>query len=381
MVRAARGRGGCRVSLVRLLAIARKEVIQLRRDPRSVALAFVLPLIMLLIFGYAITLDITNIRVAVFDEDFSPQSRRLVDAFVASRYFTVADPLHRYAEIEAVLDGGRARLVLAIGPDFSADLEAGRPALVQLLLDGSDANTASIAMNYADAIIGRYSAEATGRKRGAGVVVESRVLYNETLQSQAMIVPGLIAVIMSIIASMLTSLTIAREWERGTMEQLAATPVHRLEVIFGKLLPYLGIGLIDVAVTCVLAVGLFAVPLRGSVPLLFGMTVLFLLGALGWGIFLSALMRSQMLATQFTLVSTYLPALLLSGFIFAIASMPTALQAISYIVPARYFVIATRGIFLKGVGLDVLWHEAVGLAIFAAVGIALATRVFRKELA
>lgn len=165
------------------------------------------------------------------------------------------------------------------------------------------------------------------------------------------------------------------------MEQLAATPVHRLEVIFGKLLPYLGIGLIDVAVTCVLAVALFGVPLRGSVPLLFGMTILFLLGALGWGIFLSALMRSQLLATQFTLVSTYLPALLLSGFVFAIANMPTVLQLISYIVPARYFVIATRGIFLKGVGLHVLWPEALGLAAFAAVGIGLATRVFRKELA
>lgn len=369
------------MSLVRLLAVARKEVIQLRRDPRSVALAFVLPLIMLLIFGYAITLDITNIRVAVLDENRSPESRRLVEAFVASRYFTVADDLERHADVDAVLDRGRARLVLAIDPAFSADLKAGRPARAQLLLDGSDANTASIALNYAEAIVGRYSREAGAAGSDVRIAAESRVLYNETLESQAMIVPGLIAVIMSIIASMLTSLTIAREWERGTMEQLAATPVHRLEVIFGKLLPYLGIGLIDVAVTCVLAVALFGVPLRGSVPLLFGMTILFLLGALGWGIFLSALMRSQLLATQFTLVSTYLPALLLSGFVFAIANMPTVLQLISYIVPARYFVIATRGIFLKGVGLHVLWPEALGLAAFAAVGIGLATRVFRKELA
>ena len=211
--------------------------------------------------------------------------------------------------------------------------------------------------------------------------MRSRVWYNEALESRTTIVPGLIAVIMSIIAAMLTSLTIAREWERGTMEQLAATPVTRLEVIVGKLLPYLSIGLIDVAVICVLSLGLFGVPLRGNVVLLLFTTTLFLLGAMGFGIFLSALLKSQLLASQVSLMSTYLPAILLSGFIFAIGNMPRFLQIFSLIVPARYFVVITRGIFLKGVGLGVLWPETLGLVLYTLVGVGLAIRAFRKEIA
>jgi ABC-2 type transport system permease protein len=196
-----------------------------------------------------------------------------------------------------------------------------------------------------------------------------------------MIVPGLIAVIMSIIAAMLTALTIAREWERGTMEQLAATPVHRLEIVFGKLLPYLGIGAFDVALTTVAGLVIFGVPLHGSVLLLAVMTLLFLLGALGLGMFISAVMKSQVLATQVAMVATYLPALLLSGFLFDIASMPAVLRAVTYVVPAKYYIAVTRGVFLKGVGLDALWLQAVSMVIYAAVGIGLAAAVFRKRLA
>ncbi|HEY0303502.1 MAG TPA: ABC transporter permease, partial [Longimicrobiales bacterium] len=207
-----------------------------------------------------------------------------------------------------------------------------------------------------------------------------RVWYNPTLASRNMIVPGLIAVIMSIIAAMLTSLTIAREWERGTMEQLAATPVGRVEVVFGKLIPYLVIGAFDVAVTVAAGIIIFGVPFRGSVLLLALMTLLFLVGALGLGIFISAVLKSQVLATQAAMVATYLPALLLSGFLFDIGAMPPALRAVTFIVPARYFVAVTRGVLLKGTGIDVLWVQGLFMVIFATIGLSLATLAFRKRI-
>jgi ABC-2 type transport system permease protein len=254
---------------------------------------------------------------------------------------------------------------------------------VQLLLDGSDANTATIAMNYADAIVAQYSARVLlrGRSLQAPVRAEPRIWYNPDLQSRTMIVPGLIAVIMSIIAALLTALTIAREWERGTMEQLASTPVSRLEVVLGKLLPYLAIGLLDVLVTVGAGILIFGTPLRGSPLLLIAMTMLFLTGALGLGIFISAAVKSQVLATQIAMVATYLPAVLLSGFMFDIASMPTALRLVTYLIPARYYVTVTRGIFLKGVGAAVLWPQALLMLLYAVIGLSLATRAFRKELA
>jgi len=371
------------LSLTRLLAIARKETIQLRRDPRSLLLAFAVPLFLLVFFGYAISFDIRDIRLAVLNEDGAPSSRELVEAFTSSGYFEIVAHLTHHSEAERTLDRRRATAVLVIPPGFSRDLAAGRTAPVQFLLDGSDANTATIAQNYADAIVARYAANVLlqGRRYEPAINGEVRVWYNPTLESRKMVVPGLISVIMAIIASMLTALTIAREWERGTMEQLAATPVHRLEVIFGKLLPYLVIGLIDVALATIVGVTLFGVPLHGSLILLGAMTILFLLGALGLGIFISAALRSQVLATQVAMVATYLPALLLSGFIFDIASMPRALQLFTYIIPARYYVAVTRGIFLKGVGLSVLWIQGLSMVVFAAVGIGLATLTFRKRIA
>jgi ABC-2 type transport system permease protein len=207
------------------------------------------------------------------------------------------------------------------------------------------------------------------------------VWYNETLETANMIVPGLVATIMMIISAMLTALTIAREWERGTMEQLVATPVNRLEVILGKLLPYLGIGLIDVTAVAVLGILVFQVPFRGNPLILFGGAILFLLGSLGLGIFISAAMRSQLLATQMAMLATYLPSVLLSGLIFDLRSMPLALQLISTVVPARYFVVILRGVFLKGVGLDVLWVQGFALVLYATIGLTLATRAFHKELA
>jgi len=371
------------MSPARLWAVARKESIQLRRDTRSLILAFLLPLALIVFFGYAISYDVEDIELAVLDRSNGPESRALIDAFVASGYFQIVARPASTADVSRLLDRGAARIVLLIPPDFSADLAAGRPAPVQALLDGSDANTATIAANYARAIASRFSADVVleGRESKLPLEAETRVWYNETLQSKNMIVPGLVAVIMSIIAALLTALTIAREWERGTMEQLAATPVHRLEVVLGKLVPYVVIGLFDVALAIVAGLLIFDVPFRGSYLLLFGMTLLFLVGALSLGMFISAAVKSQVLATQVAIIATYLPALLLSGFLFAIETMPLPLQAITYLVPARYYVTVTKGIFLKGVGPGVLWIEGLAMIFFAIASITLAIRSFRKELA
>lgn len=366
----------------RFLAMARKEAIQLRRDPRSMVLAFVLPLFMLLFFGYAISWDVKDIRIAVLDQDRSQSSRQLIDAFQSSGYFRVVEYLQSQREIDDRLSQGSATAVMVIPPEFSEEIASRRKAPVQLLLDGNDANTAVIAQNYADAIAARYSRMVIlkGQRIQPPVEAEGRVWYNPQLESRNMIVPGLIAVIMSIIAAMLTALTIAREWERGTMEQLAATPVHRLEVVFGKLLPYLAIGLFDVIVTAITGILIFGVPLRGNVLLLAVMTILFLVGALGLGMFISAVLKSQVLATQIAMVATYMPALLLSGFLFDIANMPVVLRAITYIVPAKYYIAVTRGIFLKGVGLEALWVQGLSMVVFATVGLALAAGAFQKRI-
>ncbi|MEX0837066.1 MAG: ABC transporter permease [Gemmatimonadota bacterium] len=373
----------------RLAAISRKEWIQLRRDRRSMILAFLLPLILLLFFGYAITWDVEDISLAVLDEDASAESRALIEAFTSSGLFNIRDHPASAVEAGQVLTRGSIGAVLVIPPGYARVVgDPSRSATVQLLLDGSDANTATIALNYADAIVARMGAQllvagatpASGTSLPRGPLLETRAWYNPNLESRHMIVPALIAVIMSVIAAMLTALTIAREWERGTMEQLAATPASRLEIVIGKLLPYLAIGLFDVAVTVVAGRVIFGTPLNGSVMLLALMTTLFLVGALGLGIFISAAVKSQVLATQVAMVATYLPAILLSGFLYDIASMPRPLQAFTFLVPARYFVTVTRGIFLKGVGLEALWPQALLMTLYAVLGLALAIRAFRKEL-
>jgi ABC-2 type transport system permease protein len=370
------------LSPTRLFAVARKEVIQLRRDPRSLALAFALPLLLLVLFGYAISWDISNIATAVLDQDRSARSREVLDAFRASGYFTFVADLERAADIPPLLERGGAQLVLVFPPDFAELLDAGREAPLQAVVDGSDANTALIVLNYARGVALTYSLRLglQGRTLVPPIVARSRVWYNEELSSRNMIVPGLVAVIMMIIAAMLTSLTISREWERGTMEQLAATPVGRFEVVAGKLLPYLAIGLIDVVMISLLGVWLFDVPFRGNPALFMILSFFFLLGALGLGIFISAVAKSQLLATQVAMIATFLPAFLLSGFMFAISVMPAPLRAITYLIPARYFLVVTRGIFLKGVGVEVLRVQGLLMIAFAAVGLGLAVKVFHKEL-
>ena len=371
------------MSRMRLLAIARKESLQLRRDKRSLALAFLLPVLLLVLFGYAITWDVNDIPLAVVDQDHSQRSRDLVAAFTASGNFRVASRHDALAHAEPLLASGRVRMALVIPPGFAADIDAARPAPVQAIIDGSDANTAAIAIGYAQAAALSYSQ----RVQPASIAFKppvtpaSRIWFNEELSSRSMIVPGLVGVIMMIIAAMLTSLTIAREWERGTMEQLAATPVTRREIVIGKILPYLAIGLLDVVLITLLGRFLFHVPLRGSPLLLMVLSTAFLIGSLGLGMIISAGAKSQLLATQIAMLTTFLPALLLSGFMFTITVMPAALQAISFLVPARYFLVVTRGIFLKGVGVPVLYVQGLLMIAYAVLGILIALRVFKKEIA
>lgn len=372
----------------RLWAVARKEALHIRRDPRSLGLAIGIPMLMIVLFGYALTLDVDRVPLVVWDQSGTTESRDYVSRFTGSRYFLLLGDVGGYAEIERALDRREAFIALVIPPDFGRRLGAGEAAPVQAVIDGSDSNTAAIVLGYATAVTQehsqRVSLEQIRRRIGTAAAppleLRARVWFNADLESKNFIIPGLIAVIMGLIAALLTSLTVAREWERGTMEQLISTPVRGVELIVGKLLPYFVIGMVDVLIAVVMAVYVFDVPLRGSVPLLFGTAGLFIVGTLAQGILISVLARQQLLASQLAMVSTFLPAFLLSGFMFAIPNMPVVVQAITHIVPARYFVAIVKGIYLRGVGLEVLWRDAVFLGAFAFVVAGLAILKFRKKL-
>lgn len=371
--------------IVRLLAVARKEVIQIRRDPRSLGMAFVIPMILLFLFGYALTLDVDNLKTIVYDQDRTTVSRAFLARFEESRYFTVVAVARNYEDVSWALDSGKAQVGLVVPRNFARDLELGREVPVQALLDGSDSNTATIAISYLEAISGRYSnqivlEQAGLARRNPPVENRLRVWYNPELQSKNYIVPGLIAVIMMVIAALLTSLTIAREWERGTMEQLIATPIRVPELVLGKLLPYFGIGFIDVALSALAGTLVFRVPFRGNVALFLGLSLIFLLGALSLGMLISIKAKSQLVASQVAMVATFLPSFLLSGFMYDIGNMPGWLQAITYAFPARYFVTILKAIFLKGIGLRMLGVEVLFLALFALIVTAAANRKFRKNL-
>jgi drug efflux transport system permease protein len=376
------------MNLRRTKAIARKEFLHIVRDSRSLIMALAIPLLLLLLFGYALTLDVDRIPTLVYDADQSPQSRELIERLHGSRYFQILGQVDDYHTIELAIDRDQCLLGVVIPRHYARDVLRGRAVEVQLLLDGSDSNTASIARGYAETVIQAQAlelrSEALNRK-GAGsasVPVEARlrVWYNSDLKSRNYIVPGLIAVIIMIIAALLTSLTIAREWEMGTMEQLLSTPVRPTELLLGKMAAFFSVGLIDMLVAMGVGVLIFQVPLRGSLLLAFATSCLFLFGALGWGILISSVARQQLLAFQMGILSSFLPAFLLSGFIYAIETMPAVIQVITHIFPARYFVSILKGIFLKGVGLSILWSEVVFLMIYGALVFILAARKLKQKL-
>ena len=370
-------------ALRRIGALAHKEILHIVRDVRFIYLALGLPVVLLVLFGYAISFDLDLLPIGVVDLDRSPASRRLTEAVTASEAFRVAAVLHDPELVEPRFRRGEFKAALVIPKDFGRQLARNEPAEAQLLLDGADGTTTSIVLGY---VVGISQAETQRLLAKAGLVpkpaVDGRVRlrFNPEMRSARFIVPGLIALILSIMAVLLTALTVAREWERGSMEQLFATPARRTEVIIGKLLPYLAIGMVQVLLVVTLGTWLFAVPVTGSLSLLFAAALLFLTAMLGQGLLISVLARNQQVATQIGVVSSMLPTILLSGFLFPIENMPVVLQAISAAVPSRYFIVALRGVMLKGNGFAVLWPQLVALAAFGLVMLGLATARFRRRL-
>jgi len=373
----------------RIAAVARKEALQVVRDPRSLMIALLLPLMQMFLLGYGVKLDVDHIPLCVVDEDGSQRSRDLVERFTASRYFDLQAIDRTVAPTVRRIDRGECRLALVLPPRLSERLDARQGATLQLLVDGTDSNTATIAAGYARSVVDAHGTrlqlqalERHGYPTHALTPLDlrPRVWFNEDLESSNFIIPGVVALVMSIIGSQLSSLTIAREWERGTMELLLSTPVSRLELMLGKLAPYFAIGLVDAAICLVLAVGWFAVPFRGALLTLLGTTSLFLAVVLSIGYLVSVSIRSQVGASQVALVLTMLPTTLLSGFTFPIDQMPAFVQGVTTLVSARYYVTILKAVFLKGSSAADLAVPIGCLALYAAIVVALAARAFRKTL-
>jgi ABC-2 type transport system permease protein len=366
-----------------------KEFRHILRDSRSLIMALFLPLFQMLLFGYALNLDVDRIPTMIFDADHSSDSRALIERFHASRFFEIEGFASGYHDIEKEIDKSKVLLGIVIPRDYSQRLNAGDKAHVQILLDGSDSNTASIALSYVEGLVQNYALEVRsgGQARHSGMTLVSpvdarlRIWYNSTLESTNYIVPGLIAAMMMVIAALLTSLTVAREWEMGTMEQLLSTPVRAGEIVLGKMLAFFVVGLADTTIAVLVGIFVYKVPFRGNVLMLALSTMIFLAGAFFWGILVSAIARTQLFAFQLGLVTTFLPSFLLSGFLYAIENMPVPIQVITHVVPARYFVTIVRGIFLKGIGMQLLWGQVLFLVGFSILVFWAAERKMRQKLA
>ena len=372
----------------RITAITRKEVTQIRRDPRSLLIAFLLPVIQLLIYGYAVNLDVKHVPLCVYDRDGTQDSQDLLKHFQATDYFNIVRVADDYWDVIHQIDYGVCTVAVVVPPQFAETFHSGGHVEIQALLDASDSNTATVGMGYAQAIVQSYSSEIrvtwqqrAGLAPGApAVVFQPRTWFNEDLESMANLVPGVMALVMAVVGALLTSLTIAREWERGTMEQLISTPVGKLEIQIGKLAPYFVLGMIDTAVCAAMSVWWFHVPFRGRWSVLFGSSAMFMIVVLSLGYYISVTAKSQVGANQMAMLATFLPTFLLSGFIFPIDQMPVVVQWITRILPGRYYVSIVRNVFLKGTPIALLAGDLTSLAIIAAVLIVLATRSFHKRL-
>ncbi|MCX7919348.1 MAG: ABC transporter permease [bacterium] len=374
----------------RTITIAKKEFIHIWRDPFSLFIVIMLPVIMLFLYGYGISYDVKNIVTAVYDLDKSQASRELLTSLEKSGYFRLKYNLIHPTEINDLLDRGKVNLVLWFPPDFEKKLKSDKPAILYAICDGSDSNTAIITLSYLNAIVQTYSNRlmlkripTQARSIIAGLPpIEDRlrVWYNPELRSINFLVPGLIAIIMTMSSALLTALSVVRERERGTIEQLMVSPLKPRELIIGKLLPYIVIAFFDVLLTLVLARFWFEVPIYGSITLLLILSMVFLITSLAVGLLISATASNQAAAMLTALLLTMLPTFLLSGFAFPIETMPKFIQPITYLVPARYYLVIVRGIFLKGIGLSVLWKETIILILFAFVLLSIAAKRFKKKL-
>lgn len=376
------------MSIRRIKALTKKEFIQMSRDIRSLMGALFNPLLMIFLFGYALSLDVDRIPTVVLDFDGTPVSREFIHRLTDSRYFTLVRYLERDGDVDSSLARGEALMALVIPRDFASKVKQGIKAPIQVVFDGSDSNTATIALGYLKAVAAGFDIalqEQRIRRAGLRMVdmpleARVRVWFNPELKSKNFIIPGLTGVIMMAICSVMTALSVSKEKETGTLEQLISTPITSLELLLGKLLPYLAVGLVDLALVVGAAVLIFGVPFRGSYIDLFITSLIFLIGSLSWGLFVSVVAKSQIQASQISVISAFLPSFLLSGFIYPIENMPVVLQALTFIVPARYFVEILKGLFLQGVGLTVLWPQVLALVVYAVLIFNLARKRFTKRI-
>ena len=380
------------MDLKRILFVMWKEILELRQDPRIFGIIFVAPVVQLAILGYAATTDIHNVPIVVVDMDRSRGSRELISQFTGSGIFKIVDVVSHSQDVDRYLESGRAWMALSIPARYGESVATGRPATLQVVADGSDASSTNIAMGYATNLIAGYTqalveqrVRASGAPPqeggGSGIEPRVRVWFNPTLESRYFMLPGIFALLLLAVTSNLAAMAIVREREVGTLEQLNVTPLGRFELISGKLLPYGAIGLIDVIIVLVVIVFWFEVPLRGSFWLLVAMSAIYLLTTLGLGLFVSTISKTQQQAMMTSTFFFLIPMMYLSGFVFPIENMPDLIQPFTYLIPLRYFVIILRGIFLKGVGLETLWPQALALFAWGVVILSLAVMRSSKRLA
>jgi ABC-2 type transport system permease protein len=371
--------------MMRVWRVIQKEFLELRRDPRLFSIVIIAPIVQLTMLGYAATTDVRDVPMVVVDEDRTSDSRALVSRFEASDNFVVVDTLTSVREIDAYLDRGEAWMALTVPADYSERIRAGRSTAIQVVADGTDANSTNVALGYAGSLINAYARELaaeTGRGPAMPLIAtEVRVWFNPQLESRDFMIPGILALLLLAITTNLSSMAIVRERETGTLEQLNVTPIARWELIAGKLLPYGLIGLVDVVLVITVALLWFEVPLRGSLALLIAMCLVYLLTTLGLGLFVSTISSTQQQAMMTSSFFFLIPMVFLSGFVFPIENMPEAIQPVTYLLPLRYFLVILRGIFLKGVGLETFWPDALALFAWGVVILSLAILRSSKRLA
>ena len=363
-----------------LVGLLRKEWFHIRRDRRTAAVLIALPVVQVLLFGYAIRTDVDNVRLAVVDPAPDAQTISLRNRFAASGVFRTVAVLPRIVDLDPLFESGAAQQAIVFYPGFSENLGRGEAAKLLIITDATEPNTGSLLQAYAQAVVERWAGAAGEAGRGVRIVPQVRMRFNPTRESKNLFVPGLMAFVLTIISSMMTAISLTREKETGTMEALLVSPLRPWQIIAGKVTPYLVIGFLSVVMVIVEAWLVFRVPLRGSIPLLLLEGALYILVSLSLGILISARTSSQRVAMMFALLGTMLPNILLSGFIFPLESMPAALRAISYVVPGRWFVTIARGIMLKGIGLEYVWRETLFLAAMATVLLAASVRSFNERL-
>ena len=372
----------------RILAIARKEFIHIIRDPRLLIVILAMPLLQLFLYSYALSFDVKNLPTATLDFDHTTQSRQYLDALQQSNYFTVNQTLGSYSDVDKAFESNNDKVIVVVGAGFGNNLAAGRAGNVQILVDGSDANSASLAQGYSAALSRVYGSkvvvsqvEAKGFSTGslASLSANTRVWYNPEGKSASYFVPGLIVVLVTMVLVLQTANTLVREKENGTYEQLIVSPIRKIELMLGKIAPWAMIGALEIIIIASVGILVFGIPFRGSVILLIVASLLYVVCALGLGLIVSARASSVDTANQLAALLSFLPTFMLSGFIFPISSMPWLLQVLSYLYPARYFMVITRTIFLKGGGLEVLWPQMLALTIFAVSIITLAASLYRER--